>query len=500
MKYLFDFVEILKNQNNLIEFSGENIEIKGITFDSNEVEDGSLFFCKGVKFKDEYLQEAKEKGAVAYISERKMDVNLPFILVKDVRLAMLELARFFYDYPDLKLKTIAVTGTKGKSTTVTYIKSVLDAHLKKIGKKPAGISSTINIYDGTQNISASFSTPEALTLYKYLYNAVNAGLEYMIIEASSQAFKYNRLTNMEFDVAVFLNIGEDHVGELEHPTLEDYFNSKLKIFDQAKFGIYNKSSDKVEKIEKHINDLNLPNKSFSMDKNSDITFISYNFVDNGLNFEVEYDGEKVSLHIPQQGVYNIDNAMATFLVAKYFEISNETIREGLKEVEVEGREKIYKTKDEKFVFIANYAHNELSLDKTFEFISQRYSGYRVVTFFGNNQNMAENRIVGNSRSAAKNSDYVYIVPDDSGYVGFEKISQRLSSEVSKYTNRFEAIDSREDAAWKAYRKALNKEEKVVFFLAGKGDEDFQKGPGYKIPIKSDYDVAKEIVEEYNRKF
>lgn len=494
MKTLQQFSELLRNTGNLVEFSGENVEISKISYDSKDVLENTLFFCKGAKFKDEYLISAQQQGASAYISERQMDVNMPFILVKDIRMAMLDSARFFYDYPDTKIKTIGVTGTKGKSSTVKFIKSILDTYLMRSGKKPAGIISTIDTFDGVDYFTSSISTPEALMLYKHLHNAVESGLEYMVIETSSQSLKYNRLTNVEFDATVFLNIGEDHVSENEHPTFEDYYTSKFRIFENAKLAVYNKDSSFVELIEQSIEKNNVDKLSFSTKDNADMSLLDYQFISTGLNFKVAYNDEVLEYTLPLQGTYNIENAMSAILVAKFFGINNDCIYEGLKNTVIEGREEIFESNDKKYIMFVSYAHNEISFDKSFEFLFAKYPGYKVVTLYGNNANMAVNRIEGNTRSVAKNSDFIYIIPEDNGYLDYTVIYTRLKEELEKYATNFSIAFSREEGIKDAFSKA---KEKTVFLVAGKGSEAYQKENGKKVAIKSDTQVAKEIIDNYN---
>lgn len=401
MKNLLEIINLIKKTDNFIESTDDNIIIKNISYYSRDISESTLFFCKGLNFKEEYLFDAKNRGANSYISEKKLNIDLPYIIVKDIRKAMLEIARYFYDFPDKKIKTIGVTGTKGKSTTVTYIKSILDVYLLKNGKKTAGIISSINTYDGFENFKSTLTTPESIMLYRYLNNAVKAGLEYMIIESSSQAFKYYRMNNISLDVAIFLNIGDDHVSDIEHPTFEDYFNSKLQIFNNANFAIYNKGSDYIHKIENRIKKLNIPSETFSINKKTETSLAEYTFLKSSLRFTLNYKGEKILAEINQLGIYNIENAIAAIMVSKHFGVDNNLIQKGLINANIDAREKIIESIDKKYIMFISYAHNELSFDKAYEFIKIKYPEYRVVSIFGNSGKLARNRIEGNSNQRQK---------------------------------------------------------------------------------------------------
>src|SRR5699024_5802926 len=216
---LSNYEQLLKELNLLREAKNQNLKdhsIKGLTFNSKDVIPGTLFICKGQNFKEIYLQEAVKRGAIAYVSEKEYTSikGVSVLLVKDIRLAMPHLADYFFNSPSKKLKMIAVGGTKGKTTTTHFVKGIIDTYGIDQGKKPCGMLSSIRTYDGLEDSEAVNTTPEAVELQRHLANAVEAGLDYMVIEVSSQALKYNRVTCLEFDVGIFLNISEDHISPL----------------------------------------------------------------------------------------------------------------------------------------------------------------------------------------------------------------------------------------------------------------------------------------------
>ncbi|MGL4484958.1 MAG: Mur ligase family protein, partial [Anaerovoracaceae bacterium] len=218
-----------------------DLNIQYISYDSNDIKKNTLFICKGAHFKEEYLIAAIEKGAVAYVSEEKYDSDIPYLIVDDVRKAMVELTKDFYGNLWKDLLLFGITGTKGKSTTAYYMKSILDSFLKdnnaKIDRKSqqaekgtisdkSAIISSIDTFDGVEEFESHLTTPEFLQLNKHFKNAVDAGIKYLTMEVSSQALKYDRVPGIIFDVAAFLNMGEDHISDIEHSSMEDYKNSK----------------------------------------------------------------------------------------------------------------------------------------------------------------------------------------------------------------------------------------------------------------------------------
>ena len=207
----------------------DNYSISNVTYNSKEASEGTLFICKGAHFKEDYLKDAQSRGAVCYISEKKYDVDMDYIIVSDIRRTMAYIFNMFFDYAWKKLCLIGITGTKGKSTTAYFIKFILDEYLKSEGKKRSAYITSINTYDGTDEFESHITTPEAGELHKHFFNAANSDIEYLTMEVSSQALKYDRVFGVNFDIGVYLNIGEDHISAIEHPDFEDYFASKLRI-------------------------------------------------------------------------------------------------------------------------------------------------------------------------------------------------------------------------------------------------------------------------------
>jgi UDP-N-acetylmuramoyl-L-alanyl-D-glutamate--2,6-diaminopimelate ligase len=224
-------------------------KVAAVSCDSREDLQDAIFFCKGAHFKAEYLKDAIGRGAICYVSEIKYDVpGASYFLVSDVRRAMALFAGFFYNDPWKDLHLIGITGTKGKSSTVYFLKYILDDYLETSGRQKSGFISSIDTYDGTERFESHLTTPEPLELHRHFRNAAEADIEYFEMEVSSQALKYDRVLGVRFEVACFLNIGQDHVSSIEHPDAEDYFQSKLKLFRQSDTACVNLDSDRADEV------------------------------------------------------------------------------------------------------------------------------------------------------------------------------------------------------------------------------------------------------------
>lgn len=152
------------------------------------------------------------------------------ILVTDIRKTMALLANRFYNEAWEQLNLIGITGTKGKSTTTYYVKYILDHYLSASGKPPCAILSGIDVDDGVISEESHLTTPEAVMLHRHFRNAVDSGREFLTMEVSSQALKYDRTAGVVFDVGCYLNVAEDHISPIEHCDFDDYFESKLRLF------------------------------------------------------------------------------------------------------------------------------------------------------------------------------------------------------------------------------------------------------------------------------
>lgn len=499
MKKLIDIINLLKDKDLCADYSNIDSKtiVEDITYDSREVKNGTLFFCKGSAFKKQYLLSSLENGAVAYVSETDYNLSVPTIIVKDIRKAMAIIAAYFFDYPDKNLKIIGVTGTKGKTTTVKFLKSIFDVYLDKQNKKPCGIISSIDIYDGISDIPAKLTTPEAITLYRHLSNAYNSGLEFVIVEVSSQALKYDRVTGINFNMGAFLNIGEDHISEKEHPNFEDYLYSKLKLAYKSENFIYNLDTDCLDTVVKEIDKSKTKAKTFSFaNENADIYAKNISHKDLRTNFTAVFENDENDFSINEPGNYNVENALCAIYISLFFGVDIESIQKGLFDARIDGRNNIIVSNDKKIVVWVSYAHNAISFEKSFETIKEMYKDYKIISMYGAPGDKAIVRLFDLADIGAKNSDIVIFVPDDPGSKPQSEIAEKMTEVAKAYTCEIESYDNREDGIKSAFRHAKNND-KTVLFLAGKGVDTYDYVKGEYKEIESDLSIAQRYLKNYN---
>ncbi len=493
---LKDYLDLMNNYNLVVDFDlkdKENLIIDYLTYNSKKVTDNTFFICKGAAFKAKYLTEAIEQGACCYISQEKypVDEKIPYIIVNDIRKAMPPLADKFNNSPWKKLKLTGFGGTKGKSTSAYYMKSVVDEYMAKTGGKESGIISSINTYDGVINIESHITTPEAVELQEHFQNAITSDITFLEMEVSSQALKYNRIDNITLDVGVFLNISEDHISPIEHPDFDDYFNAKLKIFDNSKYAVVNLDADFSDKI---LQASKVCEKTYTIstkDPSADIYGYDIHKEGHETIFTVCGPGftERFALTMP--GLFNVENALAVIAASLLLEIPLEFIKSGLYKARTSGRMELYTSQDKEKIAVVDYAHNKLSFEKLFESVSKEYPDYNVVAIFGCPGGKAINRREDLGTIAGKCASMVYITAEDPASESFMDISNEIAKFVEDQNCPYKIIEDRGEAI----KYALDHSEgKTIFLITGKGNETRQKYGTKYIDCKSDVEYVKEFFD------
>ena len=426
-----DYINILKTNGLLVSYNcGEETDIKGLTYDSNEAAAGTLFVCKGAAFKEQYLKDAAAGGAVIYVSEKLYpDVDIPYIQVNDIRRSMPFLADLFFDSAFKKMRLTGITGTKGKSTTAYYIKTILDLYEKSVKGPETAISSSIDMYDGLKRYESHITTPESIELFRHFKNAADSGIDFFTMEVSSQALKYNRVDLVNFDIGIFMNISEDHISPIEHPDFEDYFASKLRIFAQTKTALICTDSDHFERI-KDASAASEKVITFGTKPGSDIYGYNIRKIDDEIHFNVKCDRFDREFVLTMPGLFNVENALAAIAAALCYDIPEDIIYDALRVARSKGRMELFSSNDKKVIAIVDYAHNKLSFEKLFESVLAEYPGRRIVTIFGCPGKKALLRRSQLGTLSGKYSDIVYLVPEDPGDEPAELISKEIAGYVT----------------------------------------------------------------------
>ena len=306
------------------------IDITGITRDSREVKEGDMFVAiKGFESDGhDYLADAIKNGARTIVIQ---DINrvkgikdkVTIILTDNTRRFLAIASSNFYGNPSKKFKLIGITGTKGKTTTSFMVKSILE----KAGKK-VGLIGTIATYIGNRKLEDSDrTTPEGDKLQKIFAKMVEENVEVVVMEVSSQSLKLNRVDGCDFDIGVFTNFSEDHISEKEHPDMQDYFNSKLKLFDMCKIGFVNADDLYTSKV-KDLKE-NIEISTYGIDNYCNMLAKDITITNSSVDFKVKIGtrNERVKAFIP--GRFSVYNALAAICVTQKLGADAENIKEAL---------------------------------------------------------------------------------------------------------------------------------------------------------------------------
>lgn len=471
--------------------------IEFATDDSREVGPGTLFVCKGRAFKRAYLLSAIEAGAVAYISETDYEVDIPCVLVSDIRLTLAIVADAFYDHPSGKVKVCAFTGTKGKTTCSYYLRGILanEAHL--VGCHRPAFNTGVEYDDGIEAGPSKLTTPESFVLQRRIANAARAGAPWLVMEASSQALKYWRTGKVDFEVGIFTNIGEDHISPIEHPTLEDYFSSKLKIFAQSRFAVVNLDMDHVDRVLETASSCERT-VTFSLeDPQADVYAKAVHNSDRGVVATVHTPRFERDIVIPTPVRFNVSNALAAIAAAEALGISEEGIVHGLEDVFVPGRMELYPTASGRILGVVDFAHNGMSLETLLRDLRGNYPDRELAVVFGATGGKGVDRRQTMGVAAGKYADRVVVTEDDPGPEDPRDICAEITRNIeAQGMHNYKIVVDRPEAIRTA---VVDTERPAVVIVTGKGDETRMLRKNGPEPCERDGAVLKRVLDEYDRR-
>lgn len=467
-----------------------------VSCDSRDVVPDTLFICKGVHFQPGYLRDAVAKGATVYMAETPYPegAGASYLGVTDVRRAMALFADLYYNHPSGAMQVVGITGTKGKSSTTYYLRYIFDEFLAAQGKPRSGVISSIDTYDGVDCFESHITTPEPLELERHFHHGVSTGMEYLTMEVSSQALKYDRVVNVEFAAAVFLNIGLDHISPIEHPDFEDYFAAKLRIFEQAKVACVNLDSDHAGRVLAAAQASPRVITFSQIDETAQVYGSAVHKSGNDTIFRVKTARYAREFRLTMPGLFNVENALAAIAVCEGLGIPEQHIYVGLMKARVPGRMEIYTNADDKVIAIVDYAHNRMSFEKLFRSVREEYPGRRVITVFGCPGKKAFDRRRDLGEISGRYSDLVILTEEDSGEEDTESICREIARYVDAERCDFSILPDRGEAIRRA---VMDSEEPSVLLITGKGAETRQKRGTAYIDCPSDVTYAREALREYD---
>lgn len=466
-------------------------EVSEVVYDSRKVDlqEGSLFICiEGAVFDGhDYAVTMAERGAKVLIVSKAVeglsDMDVTVVKVENTRYAMAHISAAWFGHPAEKLKVIGITGTKGKTTTTYLVKSILENAGFKVG-----LVGTIETIIGDTHIHAQNTTPESYLLQQYFARMVEAGLDAVVMEVSSQALMQHRTQGFTFDYGIFTNLEPDHIGPNEHSSFEEYAACKSLLFKQCRVGIVNGDDSHVETVTAgHTCAL----ESYGMGEKCDLRAKNLELVHTPGELGVKFHVSGLmdfAVEVPTPGRFSVYNALCAIAICRHFEVEIADIEKALKGATVKGRIEKVKISD-KFTLLIDYAHNAMALESLLGTLKE-YNPGRLVCLFGCGGNRSRQRRFEMGEVSGNYADLTVITSDNPRFEEPQDIIEDIKTGIAKTEGKYIEICDRREAIAYVISHAV---EGDLIVLAGKGHEDYQEIKGVKYPM-DERDIIRELLE------
>ena len=484
--------ELLKNVPHKILQGSSECEISSVIYDSRQAKPGSLFICvKGYQTDGHlYISQAVDLGASAIVVEEPQQINDKAVVVQvtDTRGTMPAIAAAFYGHPSHKLKLIGVTGTNGKTTVTYMIKAILD-----LAGYKTGLLGTISNWIGNEPLGTIRATPESVDFQQLLSRMANQKVDVCVMEVSSHSLALQRVDHTLFHTGTFTNLSEDHLDF--HPTMDAYFEEKLKLFYMTKNGnLINADDAYGKKMSRKLKADGIECLCYGIEEENDLIASDIQLSIQGVTFKATGLGMNHSIVLGIPGRFTIYNALAAIGTARILNIDPAIIVQALKSMAgVPGRlERVQHIDD--FSVIVDYAHTPDALENVLETI-QQFANKRVITVFGcgGDRDQKKRPIMG--EIAGKMSDLSIVTSDNPRSEEPASILRMIEAGIKRTEGQYTVIENRKEAIRYAIQVA---EPGDVVLIAGKGHETTQT-IGHVTTHFDDREIAFQIAKEEGRK-
>ncbi|MCX8130127.1 MAG: UDP-N-acetylmuramoyl-L-alanyl-D-glutamate--2,6-diaminopimelate ligase [Clostridia bacterium] len=479
LEQLIDGLEILDYKGNM------KTEVSGIAYDSRKVKMGTAFVCiEGFNVDGhEYIPAAVENGAKVLFVQKHVDVSdeITVIKVKNTRYALARISDVFYGHPSGRFTLVGITGTKGKTTTTFMIKSILDKANHKVG-----LVGTLGSRIGEEVLATERTTPESYDLQALFSDMVEKDVNSVIMEVSSQGLELHRVGGCDFDIGVFTNISQDHIGPKEHPDFEHYLNAKIKLFSMCKMGLVNIDSKYGEEVIKRAK---CEVFTYGIDKDADIRATDIATNPDNVEFKVKTPWGEGNIKVNIPGKFTIYNSLAAIGVCLKMGIPLDIIASGLEKVSVPGRAEIVET-GRNFTIMIDYAHTPDSLENILTTV-KGYTPGRLVCLFGcgGDRDRSKRPVMG--EISGKIADFTVITSDNPRTEEPVEIINDIEEGIKKTNAEYIKIVDRRQAISYAIENAQMND---IIVLAGKGHETYQIFKDKTIHF-DEREVVREILDQ-----
>ena len=460
-----------------------DIEISGVSINAGEVKSGDLFIAlpgaktHGMKF----IDQAISNGAVAVLSDRKIDCSIPVFIDQTPRNLVGPISDWFYNNPFSQLVAVGVTGTNGKTTTTNLVKQLWD-----LNGIHSGLIGTLGVEIGTEKIAGVRTTPEADELQAIAAVMVERGSTHLAMEVSSIAIDQSRITNSKYKVAAFSNLTQDHLDY--HKSMDEYFNAKAKLFTSeyaqtAVINIDDSYGKKLFEISK------LSKKSVSRnDRNADWFYSKIDSLSDGYKIEIsDKIGQIISGHYPLIGEHNLDNLLLAIASVSICGLTPTQISNSINKLKsVPGRLEII-SGGQSFSAVVDYAHTPDAVSRVLKSARSFTSG-RVIGILGCGGDRDKSKRSPMGQALFAGSDLAIFTSDNPRNEKADEILNEMTDGIALAEKGFVFVD-RKDAIDFAVKMAKSGD---CIMLMGKGHEGGQEINGVITPFDDRIELLNSI--------
>ena len=476
--------ELLKNIPVLETTADLDAEIADVAYDSRKVTAGGLFVAISGFASDgnRFIPMAMEKGAVAVVTAKRPEGNVPYVLVENDRLALALIGCNRYDHPAGSMTIIGVTGTNGKTSTTLILKQVLEA----VTGCKAGLIGTMENRIGDVVIPTDRTTPESYELQGLFARMRDAGCRYVIMEVSSHAIALDRVGGISFDVAAFTNLTEDHLDF--HKTMEHYCDTKAELFARCGKAVINADDEWFDRISRKAA---CPVITTSARQEAGLWAKDAVLRADGISFCAVCEGQQIPVEVSIPGRFTVYNVLTVLGIVKALGLELSAAAQALKTVQgVKGRIEVVPTPGTEYTILIDYAHTPDGLENVLRSVRDFCRGRLIVVFgCGGDRDPIKRPIMG--RIGVELSDLAIITSDNPRTEEPAAIIRDVVAGVDISMGTYKIIENRVQAI--EYAMDIGEKDDIII-LAGKGHETYQEVCGVKYPMDEREIVAAHLKE------
>ncbi len=454
--------QLLEHIDILESTADPELEISGISYDSRKTKPGDLFVAiKGFEADGHrFIPKAVQNGAAAVLCEDAPTDGTPYVKVSDCRYALALASRNFYGNPAARMKVVGFTGTSGKTSSTYILKHVLETELNA----KVGLIGTNGNMIGERLLHTEHTTPESLELHQLFKQMADEGCTHVVMEVSSHSLELRRVAGIDYDVAVFTNLSQDHLDL--HGTMDAYAAAKKKLFSQCKTGWVNIDDERGAFM---MEGERCPMLRYSARQDAELRASDISLSASGVSFAASYHGESVPVKLAIPGMFSVYNALGVMAACLSLGMSLKATADGISSASgVKGRMEPVPT-DGDYSVIIDYSHKPDALEKALKALRPVTRGRLIVLFgCGGDRDRGKRPIMG--RVAAENADLVIVTSDNPRTEEPMDIIKEILPGLENSQKPYKMICDRPEAICWAIDNARSGD---VILLAGKGHEDYQ---------------------------